>query len=182
MRRWCRPLFKGGSLARLDNLRREMNKKTDCNRTPAHNASDPRRRNAEDKCYGAIRSGRRLHGTGTGDFQAGVTESGNCRRGIANRICPRLQSCEILQNLECRLYHTRKLQHLCTFVLISEVGARGKLASSIRPLKSLFMGDNHLVFGCWKEMMRSAQRGSFIIFKKRDLKTWNSEPRFAEVA
>ena len=81
-----------------------------------------------------------------------------------------------------RLYHTRKLQHPRTFLLVFEVGARGKLASSIRPLNSLFMGEKHIVSECRKEMTRSALRGSFIIFQKRDSKTWNNETQFAEVA
>ena len=70
------------------------------------------------------------------------------------------------------LYHSRKLDHPNTFLLVFEAGARGKLHMSARTLNSLFMGNEEPVAVCRRNMTTSALRGSFIIFQHRENKQW----------
>ena len=50
-------------------------------------------------------------------------------------------------NKYTKIYHSRKLEHPATFLLVFEIGARGKLHSSARALNSLFLRNDSLIRG-----------------------------------
>ena len=73
------------------------------------------------------------------------------------------------------LYYSRKLTNPSTFLLVFEVGARGKISSAGRTLNSLFMGNDELVAECRRNMTVKALRGSFIVYQNRNDKNWMEE-------
>ena len=79
-------------------------------------------------------------------------------------------------NKYTNIYHSRKLEHPATFLLVFEVGARGKLHSSARALNSLFLGNDSLIEACRQSMTQSALRGIFQIFQHRDEVNWIHDP------
>ena len=66
------------------------------------------------------------------------------------------------------IYNQRKLHNPSTFLLVFEVGARGKLNSTTRALNSLFAGSKSAASACREKMVRRAIRSSFVIYQHRD--------------
>ena len=70
------------------------------------------------------------------------------------------------------IYNQWKLHNPSTFVLVFEVGARGKLNSTTRALKSLFGGSKSAASAYREKMDQRVIPGSFAIYQYRDNPTW----------